>query len=114
MASTTDSCLEAKAESSVRVLEIDGHLQLCILDVLSSIGNGVGNPQDLGNHGSNTQDTTVKNARVLIGKVDDERTAVWPSTIRCKDGIALQDVREVPLSRRGTETMRYVPVYKKL
>ena len=81
MASASDSGLEGKAESSVRVLEKDGHLQLCILDVLSSIGNGVRDPQDLGNHGSDTHDTTVKH-QILIGNVDDERTAVWPNTIR--------------------------------
>ena len=59
---------------------------------------------------------TVKYARVLIGEVNDERTAVWPNMIRGRDGIniALQDVREVPLSRLGTETMGYVPVRKKL
>ena len=54
MASATNSGLEGKAKPSVRVQEIDGHLQLCILDVLSSISNGVRNPQDLGDHGSNT------------------------------------------------------------
>jgi len=99
MASTTDSGLEAKAEPSVRVQEKDGHLQPCILDVLPSIGNGVGNPQDLRDHSSDTQDTTVKHPRVvLIGEIDDERTAVWPNTIRCGDGIGLQNVREVTLS----------------
>jgi hypothetical protein len=97
------------------VLEKDGHLQLCILDVLSSIGNGVRNPQDLGNHSSDIQDTKVKHPRVLIGGVDDERTAaVCPKAIRGRDGVALQNVREVPLSQLGTETMGYVPVHQKL
>jgi hypothetical protein len=114
MASTTDSGLESEAESSVRVQEKNGHLQLCILDVLSSVGNGVGDPQDLGDHSPDTQDTTVKHPRVLIGEVDDERTAVWPNTIRCGDSIALQNVREVTLSRLGTETTRYVSVHQKL
>lgn len=112
MASTTNSSLESKAESSVRVHEKDGHLQFCILDVCFSIGNGVWNPQDLGNHSSDIQDRAVEHPRVLIGGVDDERTAVWPKVIRCRDGIALQNVREVPLSRLGTETTGYVPVYQ--
>ena len=105
MASTTNSGLEAKAEPSVRVLEKDGHLQLCTFDVLPSIGNGVRNPQDLGDHSSKTQDSPVEHPRVLIGRVDDERTAVWPKTKQCSDGFALQNVREVTLSRLGTETM---------
>jgi hypothetical protein len=70
------------------VQERDGHLQLCILDVLSSIGNGVWNPQDLGNHSSDTHGTTVKHPG---------------------NGIALQNVKEVPLSQLGTETTGYVP-----
>jgi hypothetical protein len=114
MASTTNSGLESKAESSIRVLEKDGHLQFCILDVLSSIGNGVGSPQGLGNHRSDSQDTTVKHPRGLIRKVEDERTAVCPKAIRGRDGLGLQDVREVPLSRPGTETLGYVPVHQKL
>ena len=89
-------------------------MQLCILDVLSSISNGVRNPQDLGNHSSDTKDTTVKHRRVLIGDVDDERTAVCPKAIRGIDGVALQDVREVPHSQLGTETKGYVPVHQKL
>jgi hypothetical protein len=112
MASTTNSGVESKAESSVRVLEKDGHLQLCILDVLSSIGNGVRNPQGLGNHSSDIQDTTVKHQRVSIGKVDDERTAaVWPEAIRGRDGIVLQNVKEVSLGQLGTETTGHVPVH---
>jgi hypothetical protein len=111
MASTTNSGVESKAESSVRVLEKDGHLQLCIMDVLSSIGNGVRNPQGLGNHNSDIQDTTVKHLRVLIGRVDDERTAVWPEAIRGRDGIVLQNVKEVSLGQLGTKTTGYVPVH---
>ena len=114
MGSTTNSALESKTESSVRVLEKDGHLQLCILDMLSSIGNGVGNPQDLGDHSSNIPDAAVEHARILIGKVDNERTTVRPNTIRCRDGIALENVREVSFSRLGTETKGYVPVHEKL
>jgi hypothetical protein len=114
MALATNSGLESKTESSVRVQEKDGHLQLCILDVLTSIGDCVRNPRDLGDHSSDAQDTTVKHPRGLIGKVDDERTALWPNTIRGRDGIALQNVREVPLSRLWTETMGYVPVHQKL
>jgi hypothetical protein len=77
IASTTGSSLESEAESSVSVHEKYGHLQLCLLDVLSSIVNGVRSPQDLGNHSSDTpEDTTVKHRRVLIRKVDDERTAI--------------------------------------
>ena len=114
MASTTNSGFESKAESSVRVHEEDGHLQFCMLDVLSSIGNGVRNPQDLGNHSSDTKDTAVKHPRVLIGDVDDERTAVCPKAIRGGDGIALQDVVEVPLGQLGTETKGYVTVHQKL
>ena len=85
-----------------------------MLDVLSSIGNGVWNPQDLGNHSSDTKDTAVKHPRVLIGDVDDERTAVCPKAIRGRDDIALQDVMEVPLGQLGTETKGYVPVHQKL
>jgi hypothetical protein len=109
-----NSSLESKPESSVRVQEKDGHLQFCILDVLSSVGNGVRNPQVLGDHSSDTQDTAVEHPRVLIGKADDERAAVWSKAIQGRDGIALQNVREVPLSRLGTETMGYVPVHQKL
>jgi hypothetical protein len=88
MASTTNSSLERKAESSVRVLKKNGHLQLCILDVLSPIGNGV-RPQYLGNHSSDILDLAVKHPRVSIGRIDDERIAVWPRAIRGRDGIAL-------------------------
>jgi hypothetical protein len=111
MASTTNSGVESKAESPVRVLEKDGHLQLCILDVLSSIVNGRRNPQGLGSDSSDIQDTTVKHLRVLIGGVDDERTAVWSEAIRGSDGIALQNVKEVPLSQLGTKTTGYVSVH---
>ena len=111
MTSTTNSGLESKAESSIRVRKKDGHLQLCILDVLSPIGHGVGNPQDLGDHSPRTHDTTVKHPRVLIGEAEDERTAVWPNATRCRDSIVLQNVGEVPLSRLGTKTMGYVPVH---
>jgi hypothetical protein len=76
MASTANSGLESKAESSVRVHEKDGHLQLCILDVMSSFGSGVWNPQVLGYHTSDIQDRTVKQIRALIGRVEDERTAI--------------------------------------
>ena len=89
MASATNGGLESKAESSVRVQEKDGHLQLGVLDVLSSIGNGMRNPQDLGDHSSDTLDATVKYPRVLIGRVDDERTTVCPQVIWGRDGIAL-------------------------
>ena len=94
--------------------EEDGHLQPCFFDVLSSIGNGVRNPQALRDYSSDTQDTTVKHIGVLIEKVDDERAAVWSKVIRGRNGLALQNVREVPLSRLGTETMGYVPVHQKL
>jgi hypothetical protein len=114
MASTTNSSLESNSESSVRVLEKDGHLQRCILDVLSPIGNGVRNPQYLGNHSSDIQDPAVKYPRVSIGRIDDERNAVRPRVIRGRDGITLQNVREVSLSQLGTETMGYVPVHQKL
>jgi len=114
MTSATNSGLESEAESSVRVQEKDGHLQLCIFDMLFSIGNGVWSPQDLGNHSSDAKHTTVKPPGGLIGRVDDERAAIWLRTIRgSKDGIALQDVREVPLGRLGTETTGYVPVHQK-
>ena len=113
MAPTTNSGLEGKAEPSVRVQEKNGHLQLGILDVLSSIGNGCRDPQVLGNHSSDSQDAAVKQAR-LIGKVDDERTAVWPKPKRGRNGFALQNVTEVPLSQQRTETMGYVPVHQKL
>ena len=89
MASTTDSSLEGEAESSVHVHEKDGHLQLCLLDVLSSVGNGVWDPQDLGNHGSDMQDTTVEHPRVLNGRAGDERTAVWSKAIGGRDDFAL-------------------------
>lgn len=114
MASATNSGLETKAESSVCVQEKDGHLQLCLFDVLSSVGNGVRNPQDLGNHSSDTQDTTVEHPRVLIGNVDDKRTAVCLEAIRGRDNIALQNMTEVPLSQSGTETTGYVTVHQKL
>ena len=79
---------------------------------VASIGNGVRSPQDLGNHTSDTpEDTTVKHPRVLIRKVDDERTAVCPNAIGGIYGIALQNAREVPLSPLGTETIGYVPVH---
>jgi hypothetical protein len=81
MASAADGGLEGKAESSVRVQEEDGHLQFGILDVLSSVSNSVRDPQDLWNHSSDGQDATVKCQRVLIGRVDDERSAVWPKAI---------------------------------
>lgn len=112
MTSTTDSGIESEAEFSVGVLEKDGHLQHCFMDVLFLIGNGVWNPQHLGNHSSETQDTTVKHAR--IGKVDDERTAVYPKEIRGKDNITLQNMTEVPLSQLGTEGEGYVTVHQKL
>ena len=114
MASTTSSGLESKAESSVRVGEKDGHLQFCILDVLSSIDSGVRNPQDLGNHSPDKLDTTVEHRRGSIGRVDDERTAFWSKVIRCRDGIALQNVREVLLCLLGTETTGHVPVHQEL
>jgi hypothetical protein len=111
---TTNSGLESKAESSVRVQEKNGHLQLCILYVMSSVGLGCRDPQFLGNHSSDTQDTMVKHPR-LIGKVvDDERTALWPNPKRCINGFALQNVGEVPLGQQGIETMGYVPVHQKL
>ena len=81
MALANNGGLESKAESSVRVQEKDGHLQLGVLDVLSSIGNGIRHPQDLGDHSSDALDATVKYPRVLIGRVDDERTAVCPNAI---------------------------------
>ena len=81
MASTTNGGLESKAESSVRVQEKDGPLQLGILDMLSSIRNGVWDPQGLGNHSPDTLDATVKHPRVLIGRADDERTPVLPRAI---------------------------------
>ena len=59
----------------------NGHLQVCILDMLSSIGNSRRDPQVLGNHSSDTQDITVKHPR-LIGKVDDEKAAVCPKPKR--------------------------------
>jgi hypothetical protein len=114
MASAANSILERKPEPSVRVQEEDGHLQPCFFDMLSSIGNGVRDPQVLWDHSSDFPDTTVKHARVLIGKADDERAAVWSKVIRGRDDLALQNVREVPLSRLGTETMGYVPVHQKL
>jgi hypothetical protein len=114
MASATHSGLESKAESSVRVQEEDGHLQLCLFNVLSSIGYRVRSPQDLGNYCSDAQHTTVKHPGVLVGRADDERTAVWLRTVRGKDGIALQDVFEVPLSRLGTKATGYIPVHQKL
>lgn len=90
MASTTDSGLESEAESSVGVSEKDGHLQHCFMDVLFLIGNGVWNPQDLGDHSSVrivTQHTTVKHVR--IGNVDVERSAICLKEIRGKDDIVL-------------------------
>ena len=45
---------------------------------------------------------------------DDERAAVWSKARRGRDDIALQNVREVPFGRLGTETMGYVPVHQKL
>ena len=89
MASTTNSGLESKAESSIRVRKKYGHLQLCILDVLSSIGNGVWDPQGLGNHGSEIQNTTVEHPRVLNGRAGDERAAVWSKAIGGRDDFAL-------------------------
>jgi len=56
MTSATNSGLESEAESSVRVQEKDGHLQLCIFDMLFSIGNGVWSPQDLGKLRSSTRE----------------------------------------------------------
>ena len=81
MASATNGGLESKAESSVRVQEKDGHLQVSVLDVLSSIGNGMRNPQDLGDHSSDGLDGAVKHPILLIGGADDERTAVSPKAI---------------------------------
>lgn len=114
MVSASNSGLETEAESSVCVQEKDGHLQLCLFDVLSSVNNGVRNPQDLGNHSSDTQDTTVEHPRVLIGTADDERTAVCLEAIRGRNDIGLQNMTEVPLSQLGTETMGYVTVHQKL
>ena len=76
MEPTTNSVPEGKAEPSIRVQEKNGHLQVCILYVLSIIGKGCRGPQGLGNHSSETQDITIKYPRALIGNVDDERTTV--------------------------------------
>ncbi len=95
MASATDCGLESKAESSIRVQKKDGHLQFCVFDVMFSIGNGVRNPQNLGHHSSSTHDPTVKHQRVLIGKSDDEGAAISFQTIRSRDSVALQNVRQV-------------------
>jgi hypothetical protein len=87
MTSAANSGLENKPESFVRVQEKGGHLQLCTLDVSSSIGNHVPNPQVLGDHSLGTRDNSVKHPRVLIGRVDDERTDVCSKSIRDRDGI---------------------------
>jgi len=76
MASARNSGLESKTESPVRVKEKDGPLQFRILDVLSSVRDGVRNPQDLGNHSSGIHNPTVKHPRVLVGGSDDERIAI--------------------------------------
>ena len=110
MASATNSGLESKAESSVRVHEKNGHLQLCIFDVLSSVGNSCRGPQVLWNHSSPCHNTTVEHPRLI----DDERTTVGPKPKRGRNGFALQNVSEVPLGQLGTETMGYVPVHQKL
>ena len=106
MASATNSGLERKAESSVRVHEKNGPLQLCILDVLSSVGNSCRDPQVLGNYSPVTSDTMVEHPRLI----DDERA----NPKRGRDGFALQNVMEVPLGQLGTESMGYVSVYQKL
>ncbi len=76
MASARNSGLESKTESPVRVKEKDGLLQFRILDVLSSVRDGVRNPQDLGNHSSSIHNPTVKHPRVLVWGSDDERIAI--------------------------------------
>jgi hypothetical protein len=114
MTPTTNSGLESKAESPVRVLEKNGHLQLFILYVISLIRNGLWNPQDLGNHSSDTQDTMVNHPRLIGEVVDDERTADWHNPKQGRNGFALQDVKKVSLSHRGAETMGYVPDLQRL
>jgi hypothetical protein len=114
MAPTTNSGLDSKAEPSVRVQEKNGHLQLCISYVMSSVCLSCRDPQVLLNHGSDTHDTTVNHPGLIGEVVDDERTAVWPKPKRGRSGFALQDVGEVLLGQQGSESMGYVPVHQKL
>ena len=114
MASATNCGLESKAESSIRMQKKYGHLQFCVFDVMFSVGNGVRNPQNLGHHSSSTHDPTVKHRRELIGSSDDEGAAISFQTIRSRDRVAFQNVREESFGWHAPETMGYITVNENL
>ena len=123
MTSASDGCFERKTKSPVRVQEKDGHLQFRILDVVFSIGNAVRNPQGLRNHSSDTHNATIEHPSVLVGKLNsdifrnrgnDERAALCPREIRSRNGVPLQNIKEVLLSLLRTEALGYIPVDQKL
>jgi hypothetical protein len=72
VASTGSSCVERKTQSPVQALEIDGHLQFCIRDVLPFIGYGMRGPQGLWYHGSLGHEATIKDPIGLGGILDRE------------------------------------------
>jgi hypothetical protein len=122
VASATNSNIERKAKSAVRVLEKDWHLQWRFFDVVSPVGDGMRSPQDLRDHSSNTHDHPVEYPSVLVGILisdmlrnggDEERIAFSPRMTRGGD-VALQQTNEISLSVLGSETYGYISVNENL
>jgi hypothetical protein len=89
------------------------------LDVAYSIGDIEWDPQALRRHSSITHDPTVEHPSVWVGKSNpdvfrnrsgDERAAFCPRKIWGRDRVALQNIKEVPLSLLRTKTLRYIPI----
>ena len=104
------------------MLEKDRHLQWPFFE-LSPVDDGIPGPQLLRDHCSSGHDHPVEFPGVLVGKLildmsrnggDKERVAFSPRMTRGGDGVALQQISEVPLSAWGSETRGYVPVTENL